>query len=399
MKILFIQNRILFPTNTGGRIRTLNILRHLCRWHDVTYICSVEPKDEPHFDEMRAVGMKLEPIPFRGTTHDNLKFYWDLAINTCFQKTPFNVTKDFNPALRQRAEELLADGSFDLVICDFVLMGPAAFDLPCRRHLLFQHNVEAQIFERHAKTDRTWLRRQIMYRQWQKMLKYEAAAGDKFHRAIAVSDQDREFFEREYGWNHVDVIDTAVDVDYFDPRPEAEVANRVAFVASMDWLPNQDGAAWFVERVWPLLRQDFPDLNFQIVGRNPSPMVRNLAQADGVEVLGTVPDVRPYLAEAAVVVVPLLVGGGTRIKIYEAMAMNKPVVSSTIGAEGLKVTHDTDILLADTVEACAEAVRRLLENPEERHRIGKAAGQLVRENFTAEQVARQFEAVCQKTIA
>ncbi|REJ93791.1 MAG: glycosyltransferase, partial [Planctomycetota bacterium] len=91
--------------------------------------------------------------------------------------------------------------------------------------------------------------------------------------------------------------------------------------------------------------------------------------------------------------------GGTRIKIYEAMAMNKPVVSSTIGAEGLKVTHDTDILLADTVEACAAAVRRLLENPEERHRIGKAAGQLVRENFTAEQVARQFEAVCQKTIA
>lgn len=398
MKILFIQNRILFPTNTGGRIRTLNVLRHLSKWHDVTYLCSVEKKDEPHLDEMRAVGMQLEAIPFKGTSHDEWKFYWDLALNT-FSKTPFGVAKDFNPALRARAIELLQQDEYDLVVCDFIFMVPAAIDLPCRRSLLFQHNVEAQIFERHAKTDEGFLRRRLMTSQWKKMVAFEKAAGDKFDCVIAVSDQDKEIYRREYGWNHVEVIDTAVNTHYFVPSEEhAEVPTRIAFVASMDWLPNQDGAAWFVSEAWQQLRAKHPEVHFQIVGRNPSPMVQNLAQQEGVEVLGTVPDVRPYLAEAAVIVVPLLVGGGTRIKIFEAMAMGKPVVSTTIGAEGLKVNHDEHILLADTAEDFEAAVSRLLTGVEERRRIGQAARKLVDENFSAEPVARQFEAICLKTI-
>lgn len=397
MKILFIQNRILFPTNTGGRIRTLNVLRHLSKWHDVTYLCSVEPKDEEHLDEMRAVGMQLEAVPFRGTSPDQWKFYWDLALNT-FSKTPFSVSKDFNPALRARAKELLSGGDYDLVICDFVQMAPAAVDLPCRRSLLFQHNVEAQIFERHAKTDEGFLRRLLMTSQWKKMIAFEKAAGDKFDRVIAVSEQDRDIYERDYGWTHSDVIDTAVNTEYFTPIPDVEDTNRVAFVASMDWLPNQDGAAWFVGEIWPKLREKHPNIRFQLVGRNPSSLVQNLAQQEGVEVLGTVPDVRPYLAEAAVIVVPLLVGGGTRIKIFEAMAMGKPVVSTTIGAEGLKVTHDGHILLADTVDDFTAAVSRLLSSAEERIRLGEAARKLVDENFSAEPVARQFEAICQKTI-
>jgi len=397
VKILFIQNRILFPTNTGGRIRTLNVLRHLAQWHDVTYLCSYEPKDEPHLQEMRDVGVQLEAIPFKGTSHEDFKFYWDLALNT-FSKVPFTISKDFNPAQRARAEELLADGSYDLVVCDFIMMVPASIDLPCKRSLLFEHNVEAQIFERHAKTDKSLLRRRLMYSQWKKMFAYEKAAGKKFDRVIAVSEEDKAIYERDYGWDHVDVIDTAVDVDFFKPLDMPEVPNRVAFVASMDWLPNQDGAEWFVEKVWPIVKQKHPELHFQIVGRNPSPMVQNLAQQEGVEVLGTVPDVRPYLTEAAVVVVPILVGGGTRIKIYEAMAMGNPVVSTTIGAEGLKVTHDADILLGDTVEDFAAHVCRLIENAEDRQRIGQAARDLVCENFSAEVVARQFEAICQKTV-
>jgi len=397
VKILFIQNRILFPTNTGGRIRTLNVLRHLSRWHDVTYLCSVEPKDEEHLEEMRSVGMELEAVPFRGTSPDQFKFYWDLALNT-FSKTPFSVAKDFNPALRRRAEELLSHGQFDLVICDFVQMAPAAIDLPCRNSLLFQHNVEAQIFQRHAETDEGFLRRRLMTSQWKKMVAFERSAGKRFDRVIAVSDQDREIFKSEYGWNHVDVIDTAVNTDYFTPQADVEVPTRVAFVASMDWLPNQDGAAWFVNEIWPRLRRQHPGIQFQLVGRNPSPLVQNLAQQEGVEVLGTVPDVRPYLAEAAVIVVPLLVGGGTRIKIFEAMAMEKPVVSTSIGAEGLKVTHDGHILLADTVDDFAAAVSRLLTSEQERRRIGQAARTLVDENFAAEPVARQFEAICRETV-
>jgi len=396
MKILFIQNRILFPTNTGGRIRTLNVLRYLARWHEVTYLCNLEAGEESHCDAMREVGLKLETVPWKSPALGELKFYFSLALNM-FSSLPFNVAKDNNPALRARAQQLAAEENFDLVVCDFIFMVPIAKGLDCRGSLLFQHNVEAQIFQRYVETASNGLRRWVMSRQWKKMIQFEKNAGQYFDAVIAVSDQDREQFRRDYGWNHVHVIDTAVDVEFFQPREE-ENPHCVAFVGSMDWLPNQEGVEWFVRNVWPLLRREHPDAVFRVVGRNPSRQVEALGDVQGVEVLGTVPDVRPYLDQAVVIVTPLLVGGGTRIRIFEAMAMEKSVVSTSIGAEGLKVEDQKHILLADSVADFASAVSRLLTNREERMRIGQAARQLVCEKFAAEAVARQFDAICHEAV-
>jgi sugar transferase (PEP-CTERM/EpsH1 system associated) len=396
MKILFIQNRILFPTNTGGRIRTLNVLRYLAKWHDVTYLCNLEAGEESHCDAMREVGLKLETVPWKSPALGDFKFYISLALNF-FSYEPFNVAKDNNPLLRARAEELVAQENYDLVVCDFIMMVPIAKNLACRGSLLFQHNVEAQIFERYAETASNWARRIVMSLQWKKMVRFEKESGKYFNAVIAVSDQDREQFERDYGWTHVHVIDTAVDVNFFQPR-EAELPNQVAFVGSMDWLPNQEGVEWFVKQVWPLVRQEHPNAEFKIVGRNPSRQVEALADETGVDVLGTVPDVRPYLDQAALVVTPLLVGGGTRIKIFEAMAMKKAVVSTSIGAEGLKVEDQKHILLADSVAEFANAVNQLLTSQEMRQQIGHAARTLVCEQFAAEPVARQFDAVCHEAV-
>ena len=396
MKILFIQNRILFPTNTGGRIRTLNVLRYLAKWHDVTYLCNLESGEEPHCDAMRELGLRLETVPWKSPAIGEFKFYLALAMNF-FSREPFNVAKDNNPLLRQRAEKLAAQENYDLIICDFIMMVPIAKELISRGSLLFQHNVEAQIFQRFAKTASSWPRRLVMSLQWKKMVQFEKESGKYFDAVVAVSDQDREQFERDYGWNHVHVIDTAVDTDFFQPR-EKSLSNQVAFVGSMDWLPNQEGVEWFVKEVWPRVRQENPDAEFKIVGRNPSRQIQALADEAGVEVLGTVPDVRPYLDRAAVVVTPLLVGGGTRIKIFEAMAMEKAVVSTSIGAEGLKVEDQKHILLADSVADFAEAVKRLLTSHETRQQIGQAARSLVCEKFSAERVAQQFDAICQKAV-
>ncbi len=397
MKILFIQNRILFPTNTGGRIRTLNVLRYLAKWHDVTYLCNLEDGEESHCDAMREVGLKLETVPWKSPALGDLKFYISLALNF-FSREPFNVAKDNNPLLRARAEALVSQEKFDLVICDFIFMVPIAKNLACRGSLLFQHNVEAQIFERYVETASNWPRRAVMSMQWKKMIRFEKNSGKYFDAVIAVSDQDREQFERDYGWRHVHVIDTAVDVEFFQPREE-EVPSQIAFVGSMDWLPNQEGVEWFVKQVWPLVRQEFPRAEFKIVGRNPSRPVELLGETPGVEVLGTVPDVRPYLDQAAVVVTPLLVGGGTRIKIFEAMAMEKSVVSTSIGAEGLKVEDQKHILLADSVADFAAAVNRLLSSQEMRKQMGQAARSLVCEKFAAEPVARQFDAICHEVVS
>lgn len=397
MKILFLHKRPLFPADAGGKIRTLNVVRHLAQWHDVTYLCNAQPADEPHLDKMRELGVRLVTTPWREAPRRSFRFYCDLAKNV-FSRFPFNVNKDYDAGLRQRAGELLQAEPYDLVICDFVQMARNAIDLPASPPaLLFQHNVEAEIFKRHSTTDRGWLRRRYMAMQWRKMCRFEGRAGRRFDRIVAVSERDRDIYQCDYGWDHVDVIDTAVDVDYFAPAETKEKPNQVVFVGSLDWLPNEGGVKHFVEQVWPLIRRDCPEATFQAVGRNPSHLLTRLSSHEGVEIVGTVPDVRPYLAEAAVVVVPLLVGGGTRLKIFEAMAMRKAVVSTSIGAEGLPVRSGTDIEIADNPEEFAAAVTNLLTDSARRVKMAQQAFELVHERFTSTQIARQFEAICQTT--
>ena len=328
MKILFLQKRILYPVDAGWKIRTLNVLKHLARWHEITYLCNVQPEDEPHLDEMRSLGVRLETVPWRETPRRSPRFYLQLAANLA-SRFPFTVSKDFDPALRRRAEQLLKQEPYDLVICDFVQMARNALGLPAKASLLFQHNVEAQIYERHAENASGWLMRKFMGLQWRKMRRFESEAGHDFDAVVAVSDADRTHFESEYGWQNAHTIDTAVDTNYFQPNGRAEKADRVLFIGSLDWLPNIDGLRFFVENVWPAILAQRPRAVFQIVGRNPAAAVERLAQRSGVELVGSVADVRPYLADATVVVVPLLVGGGTRIKIFEAMAMRKAVVSTS----------------------------------------------------------------------
>jgi glycosyltransferase involved in cell wall biosynthesis len=172
----------------------------------------------------------------------------------------------------------------------------------------------------------------------------------------------------------------------------------VVFLGSMDWQANEDGVQHFVEKVWPRVRGTHPEARFTIVGRNPSAAVRRLAGTQGIEVTGTVPDVRPYLAEAAVVVVPLLVGGGTRIKIFEAMAMARPVVSTTLGAEGLPVVPGEHLVVEDEPKRFAAAVSQLLRDGSMASSLGERARALVCCNYTAETVAAQFDTICRRTV-
>jgi glycosyltransferase involved in cell wall biosynthesis len=397
MRILFLQKRPLFPVHDGGKVRTLNILRYLARWHDITYLCNLQTGEEQHLPQMQALGLRTVTVPWREVRRGSVAFYRDLALNL-LSRYPYTACKDYHPALRARLAALLNEVPFDLLVCDFVQTSRNVLGLKTPPKVLFQHNVEAEIFERHARLGPGRLRRRYMAIQARKMRAFEAEAGRQFDAVIAVSGRDRHAFESAYGWDHVSTIDTGVGPEYFEPAAAAEHPRRVLYVGSMDWLANQDAAVYFVREVWPLVRHCHPTAEFQIVGRNPGPAVRCLADVPGVEVTGTVPDVRRYLAEAAVVVVPLLVGSGTRNKIFEAMAMGKAVVSTTLGAEGLPVAAGEHLLLADTPSDFAGAVDRLLDDPGLRARLGAAARALVYPRYAAENVARQFEDICVRTV-
>lgn len=398
MKILFIQNRPLFPANTGGRIRTLNILRHLAEWHEITFLCNSHAGDEPHLGRMRDLGLRFENVPRFELPWGSPGFFMAMARNLV-SSMPFNVAKHFDATVRAKAAKLVSQESYDLIVCDFLQTALHAVDLEGPPRILFQHNVEAQILRRHAETCSGWLKRRYLTLQWKRMRRFEGETGRKFDAVIAVSEQDRSRFRRDYGWKHVTSIDTSVDTEYFQPSSIPEDDNKVLFLGSMDWLPNREGVKHFVHRVWPLVRKQRPRAVFQVVGRNPSAEIRALTALQGVEVVGTVDDVRPHVAAAGVVVVPLLVGGGTRLKIFEALSMGKAVVSTAIGCEGLPVTPGKHLLVEETPERFAKAVCSLLTSEEVRRKLAAAGRTLVCERFGTERVARQFDAICRNTVS
>jgi glycosyltransferase involved in cell wall biosynthesis len=187
-------------------------------------------------------------------------------------------------------------------------------------------------------------------------------------------------------------------MEYFSPGTKSNRAN-IVFTGSMDWLPNDDAIQWFTSEVLPLVRGSVPDISLTIVGRNPSASLRAICDRDpAVVVTGRVPDVRPYMDDASVYVVPIRIGGGTRLKIYEAMAMELPVVSTTVGAEGLPVEDGREILLRDDAGSFAEAIVKLLNDPAAARKLGSQAANSVRENYGWAKVADDFATVCERTI-
>ena len=229
------------------------------------------------------------------------------------------------------------------------------------------------------------------------MVRYETKAVRRFDHVIAVSGNDRENMARMTDPSRITVVPTGVDLEAYRRQPCGDSTEPVVvFTGSMDWEANIDGVEYFCSEIWPLVLNAVPGARFRIVGRNPHPRVRALA-SDSIEVTGTVPSVIDHLREAAVFVVPLRIGGGTRLKIYEAMAMGKAVVSTSVGAEGLDVEDGRDIMLADTTGSFADSIIELLCDSRTRNQLERAAAQLAA-RFDWSVIADRFEQVLTETI-
>jgi glycosyltransferase involved in cell wall biosynthesis len=301
-------------------------------------------------------------------------------------------------AVSSTVESWLSSGRFDIGVSDFLDAAgnfPAHSKTPC---ILFQQNAESQLWELMAKMESNPIKKLFLAVESAKMKRYERATLGRVRYVVAVSEHDRAQMLEMNPACEITVVPTGVDTGRFKVAPPS-LANppRIVFTGSMDWEPNIDAAAYFCSRVWPRIRQEFPDAVFQIVGRNPAAKVLRLA-SDSVQVTGTVPAVAEYLEGASVVVVPLRIGGGTRLKIFEAMAMGRAVVSTLIGAEGLDVESGRDILLADDADAFVRAVLLLLRDVPVRRRLENAAVQTAA-RYNWPNVAAQFAEVLRSLTA
>jgi sugar transferase (PEP-CTERM/EpsH1 system associated) len=398
MKILWIKAGGLVPPDVGGRIRSYNILLELAKRHSVTlYTFYGEQIDDPHAS-LNKVFDKVIFRPLRRPSHRGLHEAWNFA-SCSFSPWPYSVSKYCAPELAQEVRELVETKRHDVVICDFVVAaGVIPWDSPCPK-ILFTHNVEAQIWQRHYQVASNPLWRAVAWNEYRKMKKFEHSCLQMSDHVLTVSDADRHSFEAIVSAEKLSTLPTGVDTAFFSPSaPGAEQPDHIVFVGAMDWLPNEDGVIFFLHHVFPLVRQASPGATFTVVGRNPSSRLRRIALECGAAVSGRVEDVRPYLEKASVCVVPLRIGSGTRLKIFEAMGMGKAVVSTTVGAEGLPVGHGRNILLADAPKDFAAAVTSLLRDSEKRQDLGTAARELVEQNFSWATVAGVFDSALQRVM-
>jgi sugar transferase (PEP-CTERM/EpsH1 system associated) len=398
MKILWLNANLLLPLDKGGKLRTWHLMRELARQHEITYVSFSDPtQTSADRDGMSEVCKRLETVCRTDAAKGTLRFYADAA-RYLVDSAPYAIAKYRSAAFRERIQAVLASESFDLIVCDFLVPAvnlPA--QLPCPA-ILFTHNVEAEIWRRHTENARNALSRSLLQQQWQRMLRFERNALSRFDLALAVSEADRDTFMRLYPGavrRPIHVVQTGVDTSYFTPQPSNGNPHLV-FTGSMDWLPNEDGMVFFVHDILPRIRAAFPGVTLSIIGRTPTPTVQRLGDVDGVTVTGRVDDVRPHMAKGTVYVVPLRIGGGTRLKIFEAMAMGKAVVSTAIGAEGLPVTHGQNVLIADDPAAFAQMVVRLLRDGAVRQRIESEARRLVVERYDWSAVATDFESALER---
>ncbi len=393
--LLFVSTRFLFPVDSGGKIRTTQILRGL-RGGEFRVTLASPASDAQVRDYAAGIESVCDEFVRWGESGSGL-LRAGARIAALLSRLPVPVATD-RSARGQKivAEQLGRD--FDVVVFDFphaAVLAPASLSTAS---VMFTHNVESEIFARHAGVSR-WPMTALWRSQLRKMLEFERAALRRFDTVVAVSERDAQAFADGFGVDRIRVIGTGVDLDYFGyESPPA--SGKVVFTGSMDWLANQDGIGFLLDEVWPLVLADCPDAGMTVVGRQPPASLVSRARRSGFdwEFTGYVNDVRDYVRRASVYVIPLRVGGGTRLKVYEAMAMGCPVVSTSVGVEGLPIVPDEQFLCADSAAEIAAGIVRVLRDETLREALSRSARQYVEDNCSYAAVARQFERICVETM-
>ena len=391
MRILWVKVGGLWPLTTGGRLRSYHLVSQLARRHQVRLITTHGPEDDP--DGLRSSlshCQDVQSIPFQLPRQNTARFALAL-MRSWSSRLPVDMWKARVAALQAHVHGVLERGEVDVCVADFLA---AASNVPARHRVpivLFAHNVEHQIWKRLSAHAGTPWKRALLEVEWRKMRHYEARACSQAALTLAVSDIDRDLLHSTAPGARVRSIPTGVDTEFFRPDEARERPHHLVFTGAMDWYPNEDGILHFLADVLPAVRAAVPDVTLTLVGRNPTPRLQAAAAAAGARVTGTVDDVRPHVLEGAVSIVPLRIGGGTRLKIFEALAMGKAVVSTTVGAEGLPLEPRRHFLQADDPAAFAEAIVGLLRCGQRRRALGRAGRALVEEHYSWTQVSKTFE--------
>lgn len=393
MNILVIAHQLPYPPDTGGKIRHYQLYSRLAQRHSITWVSPIVADDETFINDVLTFCDQVIPLPMGGTVQlpttgwRNLlmravaHLHWERLFEFCFGYVHASgmMWMTATPQHHAVINQTMLSSRFDVVICETigaVELMPQTGQVP---KVISLFDIQSVLFRRLREISPMTIQDRLFYLpELVKIRRYEARHYGGFDAAITVSERDKSLLAHICPYLAVGVVHNGVDIDYFQPDSEAETGSCLVFVGHYGYPPNSDAAYHFCRQILPKIHAVIEDVTFLAVGRDAP---ADLGIYPGVKVIGTVSDVRPYLRQASVVVAPVRAGSGTRIKILEAMAMGKAVVSTSLGAEGLDVVHRQHIMLADTPDEFAEAVIRLLVNPTQRLRLGTEARRLVTDSY------------------
>jgi glycosyltransferase involved in cell wall biosynthesis len=391
-----VDEELPYPPTSGKRIRTLNLTLRLARRHRLTYICH---RNADADEACRAAqfladnGVETVVVDRAVPPKSGPRFYLRLAANL-LSPLPYSVATHTSRALRQALADEAARQPVDVWHCEWTPYAQALRGIAGGRRVVIAHNVESVIWQRYFETETNPLRRWYIGRQWHKFRRFERRVLGEVECTVAVSPVDARRFREEFGVRRVDVVENGVDTAYFQPQARRREPNRLLFLGSLDWRPNLDGVRLLLDRVFPAVRAAEPSARLCLVGRDPPEgLRRQVAALPGVELHGSVPDVRPYLADCGMLVVPLRIGGGSRLKILEALASGTPVVSTRVGAEGLCLDEGRDLTVVDDIEDLAATLVSAIRNPELLEEQAERGREKVLEHYDWDRLAGRLEQV------
>jgi sugar transferase (PEP-CTERM/EpsH1 system associated) len=395
VRVLFLSQIVPYPPHGGVLQRGYHIVRELGREARVHLLAFIHPDVLPTpaaVEDSRAAlrgfceAVEYFPLwPKRSPVHK-----LTALTAAAFSSTPFSVIAHRSAAFRQRVAALLETGGFDLVHVDTIALSPFVEGMRRPPAVLTHHNIESMLMARRSEVERGGAARRYLAREAAKLAAYEAETAPRYELNVFMSAHDADTFTGRVPHLRTAVVPNGVDTEYFTPAPDRETPALV-YTGGMNMFANRDAVMYFLEQVWPQVTARVPEVRFFAVGQDPPPELKAIAAADPrVVVTGYVDDIRPYVAQAAVYVVPLRVGGGTRLKVLDAMASGKAMVSTSIGCEGLEVAPGRHLLTADTPAAFAEATVTLLNDAPRRRELGAAARALVEERYAWRHIGRSL---------
>jgi glycosyltransferase involved in cell wall biosynthesis len=393
MRVLVVSPYFPFPPTFGASVRIYQLIRKLVERHDVTLVSYADAGDEAGIRELSRT------VSVRGVhrTEESLAARRLLQARSLLSREPFASLVLHSKAMQAAIDDLCASTDFDLIHLEFSTMWGLRFPawIPV---VVDEHNIEYELYRRLYEGERSHLRRAFNRLEYLRVRRLEERCWKEAQACVVTSDREEPTVRAVARGVPTAVVPNGVDLEYFAPWTDETQPHSVVFNGILNYRPNLDAAIHLVDDVWPLVLERCPSALLVIVGRAGEREARALRRAT-VDVVGSVPDIRPYLGSAEVVAVPIRMGGGTRLKVVEALSMAKPTVSTSIGCEGLAVRDREHVLIADGAETFAQQILALFGDAQLRRRLGLAGRTLVEQSYSWHLAGERLEALYRRVVS